>query len=404
MTSISRTGSQGALSQPLPLLNGPAQEIKPQDFVPLPPGVKALVDDNLTHALPSAEQEPNLLHFGVEQEMASEGLPEKTYKSALSAYADPGDNTPGLASQEALRQALGVGEDWGGDESIQQLAETLKPRKGHTQNYGHVLRDLAQIKERHGLATANAVAKTLQDYLTHNQPDDGVNAKQLVRNGLGDMAFPSNIDQANKGTCAATAVQMKWALENPETYAKALTRLGEGKTYTTAGGDPLPPNDTWKGDTKDKRNFSARIMQNALMDMGNNVGIDQDYNSEVDENQSFWNDHKGLFSEDTNYILQETTGNDDYDVDSMYSGSSLYGFVEDEIARGRSTVINFKGHAVLVTGIDKKNDQVIINTWGEQYTMPIDDFKKYVQSVLNVDDSGSDNRKTAANQVTQVTH
>lgn len=400
MTSVSRNsfnGHDNSLKEhSRSLRETPAQEIKPKDFVPLS---RLPIEDNpLFNLVVNAETAPNTMCFP-----ETPAAQPKTYKSALTDYADPGDDTPGLASPAALRQKLGVDENWKGAESIKGLSEMLAPQGAGGRQYTHMLRDLAQIKERHGLHTANEVAKTLQSFLTHNQPDDGVNAKQLIRNALGDMAYPSNIDQANKGTCAATAVQMKWALENPRTYAQAITQLGEGKSYTTQGGDPLPPNDTWKNDTKDKRNFSARIMQNALMDLGNNVGVDQTYNSKADENQSFWSDYSGLYANDTNYALGEVMGAD-YQVDSMYSGSSLYGYVEDEVARGRSAVINFKGHAVLVTGIDKQNDRVIINTWGEQYTMPVDEFKKYVQSAISIDDWGSDSRKTPANRITEVTH
>ncbi len=400
MTSVSRN-TLGGENNPVPgrlnfLKETPAQDIKPKDCTFLPE--KKAGDDPQFNRVMRAEEEPNTMHFP-EVPCAT----PKTYKSALTSYADPGDSMPGIASSTALRQQLGVDENWKGAEAIKGLSEQLAPQGAGGKQYTHMLRDLAKIKERHGLQAANEVAKTFQDFLTRNQPDDGVNAKQLIRNALGDMAFPSNIDQANKGTCAATAVQMKWALENPKTYAQAITKLGEGKTYTTKGGDPLPPNDTWKNDTKDERNFSARIMQNALMDLGNNVGVNQDYNSEVDENQSFFNDYSGLYSDDTNYALGEVMGAD-YQVDSMYSGSSLYGYVEDEVARGRSAVINFKGHAVLVTGIDKQNDRVIINTWGEQYTMPVDEFKKYVQSAISIDDWGSDSRKTPANRITEVTH
>lgn len=400
MTSVSRNTS-GVQNNPLQgitdrLKETPAQEIKPKDFVPLP-GMK-IEDNPQFNLVMTAEVDPNMMRFPDEPNATP-----KTYKSSLKAYADPGDDTPGLASQEVLRQKLGVDDKWKGAEAIKGLSDQLAPTGVGGAQYADVLRDLAKIKERHGLATANKVAKTLQDFLSRNQPDDGVNAKQLVRNALGDMAYPSNIDQANKGTCAATAVQMKWALEKPTTYAQALTQLGEGKTYTTTGGDPLPPNDTWKDDTNDNRNFSARIMQNALMDLGNNVGVDQTYNSKADKNESFWNDYSGLYSDDTNYALGEVMGAD-YQVDNMYSGSSLYGYVEDEVARGRSAVISFKGHAVLVTGIDKKNDQVIINTWGEQYTMPVDDFKKYVQSAISIDDWGWDDKQTPANTVTEVTH
>lgn len=402
-------------SSPAPSISPEPKQGPPQTTKLEPPPAPVSIEIHTQDASPisrpaRAESAPNLLRFPNTSTAQDTSTASKTYKDDLTFYADPGDQVLGLKSTEELRQKLGVGEDWKGAESIKALADQLAPQGAGIalgllggSSYKIVLRDLAKIKERHGLPEANKVAKTLQDFLTRNQPDADVNAKQLIRNALGDMAYPSNINQANKGTCAATAVQMKWALENPSTYAKAITQLGEGKTYATVGGDDLPPNDTWKGDAKDERNLSSRIMQNALMDMGNNVGLDQDYNSASDENQSLLNDYKGLYAEDAEYALQETLGAD-YQVDHLYSGPQLYGYVEDEIARGRSVPISFKGHAVLVTGIDKQNNQVIINTWGKQHTMTIDDFKKYVKSVTSIDDAGLDNRKTPAGKMTEVTH
>lgn len=338
-------------------------------------------------------QEPNELSFPDPVERSDAA--SKTYSDVWRWHADPGAAPPTVTSRNQLERQLGTRNT----EKVKALLDHLQANHLLTPQ---VMTDLATFAQRHGSGTVDQVAQSLLNFHQNGQAMRGVNKDEVVRNALHDMAFPSDIDQGNYGTCGAAALQMKMALEQPAAYTEALTSLAQNKNYQTLGGATMRPNNTWQQDENDNRNLSARIMQNGIMNLARQGIIwDGSYDSADDANDS------GLTRSEQNAALRQLTGNRSYTNDStglITSKADLYQYVEDELARGRSAIVSFKGHAVLVTGIDKSSEphQVIINSWGRQYAMSAAEFQEHVQAVRTADDVGRDNRQTAAGRLTQV--
>jgi len=320
---------------------------------------------------------------------------KKTYSDVWRAHADPGAARPTVTSRAQLEQALG-------NRNTQTVKNLLDHLQANNLLNARMMTDIATFAQRHGSGTVDQVAQELLNFHQNGTPMNGVNKDDIVRNALHDIAFPSDIDQGNYGTCGAAALQMKMALEQPADYTKALTSLAQNQNYQTQGGATMRPNNTWQQDSNDNRVPSARIMQNAIMNLANQgVFWDGSYNSANDADES------GLTRGQQNAALRQLTGNGDYDNDStglVTSGKDIYPYVEDDLARGRSVIVSFDGHAVLVTGIDKSSDppNVILNSWGQQYRMTVDEFQQHLRAVRSVDDVGRDNRQTPAGRLTQV--
>lgn len=315
----------------------------------------------------------------------------KEFDDVWRFYADPGEATPTVHSAEALRLKLGLDPDWHGAASLKALIDYLE-QQGLTSS--RLLSDLTRLGQRSSRWNLNAVSRQIKAFHEQHQVASGLNRDEILRNVIHDVAWPSDIAQRSYSTCTAAALQMKLALERPAQYVTILTTLAQGKNYTTPGGAVMKPNSTWRNDSKENRTQSARIVQNAIMNLGGQGLIwDDTYNSANDD------DENGLNWGEQTYALEQLFGNDDYDNDGLLSSAaSLYQYVEDEIARGRSAIVSFPEHAVLVVGIDKTGAQpkVILNSWGRQFEMTRDEFEDYVKAARTLDDSGSDNHRVAA--------
>ncbi|MBF2052909.1 MAG: hypothetical protein IGS03_05505 [Candidatus Sericytochromatia bacterium] len=339
-------------------------------------------------------QEPNQMQFPEPLDRSDESK-KKSYSDVWDFHADPGAARPNVTSRAQLEQALGNRNT----ETVQRLLDHLD-ENGLLNS--RTMTDIATFSQRHGSQAVDQVAEQLLDFHQNGNPIDGVSKDQIVRNALHDIAFPSDIDQGNYGTCGAAALQMKMALEQPADYTRALTALSQNENYRTPGGATMRPNNTWQQDNNDNRNMSARIMQNAIMNLARQGMIwDGSYDSADDENDS------GLTRSQQNAALRQLTGNSDYTNESsglITSRQDLYQYLEDDLSRGRATIVSFDGHAVLVTGLDKSSEppEVILNSWGRQYAMSVDEFITHVRAVRSVDDRGWDEQQTPAGRLTQV--
>jgi hypothetical protein len=234
-----------------------------------------------------------------------------------------------------------------------------------------------------------------------NNPDSKLNLqdkKELFKNIIQDIGMPGLIDQGSKGTCAACSVQTLISFRNPELYTKMAIALVEGNSFTLPSGKVISPNDSWKLDApgKEQRSITCKVLQNAIMNFAGN-----DYKSNLDINNSQAGLNMGKQVSAQEGIFGD---NLDYDADFWHTKSAVMDYIEDEIARGRPALVNFSGHAITVVGIDKSANPptVIIDTWGNQLEVPMDEFKKYIQSAVTVNDEGSDDKKVADNTRTII--
>ncbi|HEY9841056.1 MAG TPA: hypothetical protein V6D23_11415, partial [Candidatus Obscuribacterales bacterium] len=143
---------------------------------------------------------------------------------------------------------------------------------------------LKTIQETHGTKTLSAVCKNLTAFGNTDKGRFGADARmQIIHDVLHDLAYPSDIDQGKKGTCAAAAVQMKLAIMDPLKYADICTTLAQDQTYSLGEAGSLRHNTTYLPQTDlahlddpdaqkdsigqtDTRSLSCKIMQNAMMD------------------------------------------------------------------------------------------------------------------------------------------
>lgn len=319
------------------------------------------------------------------------GRDSKTFDATWRQHRDAGNDALTVTNTSQLSTRLGLSADFADAPKLKALLDIL-----HAQgrDSAQVLTYLERIGSRHGKATLESISNSLTNYYNNGAAVNGVSKNVILTDALHDIAYPSDIDQSNRNTCGAAAIQMKLAIERPLQYVNTLVTLAQNRNVSTPGGATMSPNNTWVNDASDGRSLSSRIMENAIMNLaGQGTFYDDTYNSGNDAEEG------GLSWGEQTYALEEIFNNDDYEDDSTFtSASSLYQYAEDEIARGRPVTVSFDGHAVLMVGIDKSQNppRVIMNSWGAQYEMTVDEFKSHVKSVRSVDDSGSDNRQTAA--------
>lgn len=139
---------------------------------------------------------------------------------------------------------------------------------------------LKTITQTHGPETTKRLAPVLDQYLQAKPADAQIKPAErqtFINNLLQDLAFPEDINQGEKGTCAATAIQIELARRNPVRYLETATALANNQAVQllpTAQNErrTLYANNTFRGDKDDDRNLSARLIQNSLMNLGHQAG------------------------------------------------------------------------------------------------------------------------------------
>ena len=232
---------------------------------------------------------------------------------------------------------------------------------------------LKDIFQKQNPQTIEKISSELTEYLSQSEmkPEN----KTLVTDALHDIAYPSDINQKNKGTCVATAIQIKLAIEKPVEYCNILISLSKGSSYKLQDGSSMEPNNTWKSDPKDERSLSSKIIQNAIMQEGREVS-----KSTYDSKGTADGDGGGLNSIEEKSVLNKLFENK-YNLNhaSDFMSSKILKVVEDDLAEGKPILVSFEGHVALAVGMDKTvtPPQIIIDSYGSQYNMSLDDFKKY---------------------------
>jgi len=312
---------------------------------------------------------------------------QKTYSDIWVDYRNAA-NTPVSVNQiDELRAKLGIAQDWNNAPQLKHLLD-------HMQTQGlanpQTLTYIDKIIKEHGKATEEAISKSLSDYLSSfSSPGD--EQKGIIRDALHDIAYPSNINQSNKDTCTATAVQIKTAIERPVQYVDMLVSLAKDQPYTLPSGNSLQPDNVWRYDANDNRSYSCKILENAFMSLERTYIIPLPAYDSIKDNAipNPWQ---------IAHLVSQIFGAPQYENHSVALGKSLYQQVEDDIARGRPTVVCFTGHAVLAVGIDKSSspNRVIIDSWGKQVSMTVDEFTEQVLSVCSFNDPGPNKRQVPA--------
>ncbi|GMU54127.1 MAG: hypothetical protein AMXMBFR33_32730 [Candidatus Xenobia bacterium] len=255
-----------------------------------------------------------------------------------------------------------------------------------------------KIRSRLGPEKAEQALGRLRDF--YQKQGNAEPNQQLMKDILHDLAIPSDINQKDKGTCTMTSVQMKWAIEDPDSYVRCLTELHTKGSTRMPDGSTLERNDSHKKGTDDQRSLTVKYLSDSLM--GSCTSLLSGHWGGYDSTDK---DADGRTSGEVLQALNRVFPNQGYTNDTTVGSnrSTLIQYMEDDLARGRTVTASVPGHKILVVGLDKSgaDPQVILNTWGEQKKMSLSDFQKYIRAVETVDDSGWDSRKTPAGQLTQ---
>ena len=153
---------------------------------------------------------------------------------------------------------------------------------------------LPQLEKNQALTAQNLV---LLQHIIQNHPADKVGAgiqklnqwlsrpvqaSDVIRKSerppfvnalLRDLAFPEDINQGEKGTCAAASIQMELARKDPVKYIVLAMTLAQGNSYRlldTPQGEVrrIYPNTSYRKDPTDERLLSSRLIQDSFMDIG----------------------------------------------------------------------------------------------------------------------------------------
>lgn len=319
--------------------------------------------------------------------------------------------------------------DSANDPKINKLLETLKNNNMQNLENINYISKFLELHNKEGLAN---ISEKLDNFINNDKSQLPIEKKlELSKDILHDLSYISDIDQKNKGTCAAASIQMKLAFQNPDLYTDICTNLAEGKKFKLPDGSEMKPNKTFETDKEDKRTFSCKVMQNAFMEFGRES---KEYNSNrsadkaqdgVSSNNAKYNDgmknteidklSKSVFSgkeqskshglltskeaigskiDSNTYKIQgrEISGRLDKD---------LYKEIEDDLSKGRMVSFSVDGHQMTITGIDKNVSppSLTVNSWGKQFSITADNLIKVLKGVETSDDEAAvDKGKIESNQ------
>lgn len=318
------------------------------------------------------------------------GPKKPTYDKVWTNHRDAGTEAPTVKTRAELEGRLkGESKNTTGLLDLLERDKLADPRN---------LTYLDQIRSRLGPEKAEKALSHLREF--YQREGNGASNQRLLQDTLHDLAIPSHIDQKDRGTCTMTSVQMKWAIEDPESYARCLTELHSQGSCKMPDGSTLTRNDSHQKSEKDERSLSVKYLSDSLM--GSCTSI---FSGHLGGYDSADPKASGRTSGETVDALNRIFPGQSYTNDTSFGSNrdTLVKYLEDDLARGRTVTASVPGHHILVVGIDKSGAEphVIINTWGEQKKMSVADFQKYIRAVETVDDDGWDSRKAPAGQRTQ---
>jgi hypothetical protein len=221
----------------------------------------------------------------------------------------------------------------------------------------------------------------------------------LMRSVLQEVAFPEDIGQYARSTCAPATVQMLLAIKNPARYMGVVGDLAspEGRVRPenlAASAQIVRETDTL-GDDRSGRSLSSRLMQPALMEWGN--GAD-DYDNQKDLSSGLFTRYAGLSESGAVRLTDALLGKGSHrmtvvvekrllfwDSQSYLERPDFMAKLEAAVNGGEPVPTGLQwgdsGHKVLTTRIDRTQQLAyFLNPWGELNTLPLAEFERRVDS------------------------
>lgn len=260
--------------------------------------------------------------------------------------------------------------------------------------------------------------------------DGEVDRRLLVSQALVELKDPLTITQGTRGTCAATSIQILVAVTKPTLYVELLRGLASpGGRAELPGGAEIAREHDWKHEYDGGRSIPSRLIQPALMELGNGEldylnDKDADFNAKTGQTQV-----SGLEAAQADDVLtQLEAGKREYELlsptyrpdldentaralDNNIAGPRDWLMVVqnpkviDAASQDRLVEVLAKSaspehpmyativyapesaldrtvfHAVLVTQV-KDGHVHFINPWGQEESLPADQFKRCVVNLL----------------------
>ncbi|MCD6309667.1 MAG: hypothetical protein J7M18_03070 [Candidatus Eremiobacteraeota bacterium] len=241
----------------------------------------------------------------------------------------------------------------------------------------------------------------------------GIDRDDLWNTAIKDIADPSTISQKNKGTCAATAVQIALASKNPGRYLETLRLLSSESGDASAITPGLVrTRESPITSTSDPRSVTVKVMSPAFMEYADGPNLTYKNADNAHYNDKGVKDHKGLYQSETTRLYNDVLGENSPTLTITDSNrEESFNQIRDAAADGKPVPVGLHwyitkisspnkflnrlkndgiidiaqrkpgGHEVLLERIDKdpitgKEYAYIINPWGEQDRIPVEDFKK----------------------------
>lgn len=360
------------------------------------------------------QQKPNQAPAG--DEIILPASTEKDFASGMRYEGDPVDDAieaAGKGDQRAAFKAAFLAKA-GNTPANQAFLAKLGSQGMLSQQNLFYLSSIAKDQSPDKVAQ---IAARIEGYLATPATGQAIRAnerKAFLNAMLRDVAFPEDINQGEKGTCGATAIQIELARRNPVKYTEMTLSLAQNKPYAllpTAKGEArtLHPNTTFRGDSEDDRSLSAKLVQNALMDLGHQAGENDmhvkgkngklvyfDSRMSIDTAQGLdeskvlsqaakkYPELKGVDAKvlarlgdgvsegEMEYVGQGFFGNHWNDVSKLTSSKDeMMQSLDISLALGRKVTIGSEDHAMTVIGkIQEKGHTLYqIASWSGHYTM-----------------------------------
>jgi hypothetical protein len=277
-------------------------------------------------------------------------------------------------------------EKSGGDENVKELLKYI----GNDNTSGHYI---SKLFDDHP-DKAKELCKQLLDYTKKESSSssliDPKQKKEFVKDLLHDIAYPTDINQQQEGTCTSTSVQVKLAKEDPQKYLDIATTLADGQNWQNIKPNP---NVDLEDKKEDKRTLSAKIVQNAFMDFGNGAKLDwgsKDIAAEENKNRSESDqmEYKGIDRNELATLEKEVFGEKfkplvktDKNIDQIFKD------IDESLTNKESVPFSSvgidpkdneqKAHQMLI--LSKNSDgSYQIFTWGQEINVSAEDLKKHL--------------------------
>lgn len=209
---------------------------------------------------------------------------------------------------------------------------------------------------------------------------EGLERKDLMSDLVQELGNPASISQGDRGTCAATAVEVKLIHDNPAEYVRLVSGLAspEGQAEL-ASGEMLTRVPGTEADDGTDRSIPQRLMAPAFMDAADGELTYDNANDLHSANGEALS--RGLAPEEVDRLLESVYGEKFKNIDEIRTAKqrkAAWSVLQKASARGEEVLAGLTWssdtrHKVVVTGVSGDNVEYL-NPVGRMERMNKDAF------------------------------